>query len=290
MILESKNLDWYKHCTFVFGEYVQAVDDPDPKNTNAPRTLDCSYLRPVESRQGGHELLHLQTNRPITRATVIPVPITPMVARQVHTIAKQDGMPKGLKIQTRTGVILFDSSSTAGVDYDQELFEEQKNDLDFDEFQSEEDDEDLEEADYDKIDVDELQDLNNDGRHANPNQVPHVAGTAEDIDSASNGNDDAVSDDELYQGEDDDDDSQDDNEENPEHEIEFSDAEDDDESEEPLFREYEANAEASDGFDARRAAHKAARGKEPTARSGRTRYVPAKFTGVHFCTQEVTMF
>ena len=33
VIVEKKNLDWEKHCKFVFGEYVQAVDDPDNTST-----------------------------------------------------------------------------------------------------------------------------------------------------------------------------------------------------------------------------------------------------------------
>jgi hypothetical protein len=44
MILHQQNLDYDKHCQYAFGTYVQAHDEPDPSNTNAPRTLDCIYL------------------------------------------------------------------------------------------------------------------------------------------------------------------------------------------------------------------------------------------------------
>jgi hypothetical protein len=44
MILHQQNLDYDKHCRYAFGTYVQAHDEPNPSNTNAPHTLDCIYL------------------------------------------------------------------------------------------------------------------------------------------------------------------------------------------------------------------------------------------------------
>jgi hypothetical protein len=44
MILHQRNLDYTKHCQYSFGTYVQAHDEPDPSNTNAPHTLDGIYL------------------------------------------------------------------------------------------------------------------------------------------------------------------------------------------------------------------------------------------------------
>ena len=131
MILHQKNLDFDKHCQYPFGTYVQAHDEPDPSNTNAPRTLDCIYLRYNDNAQGGHDLLHLQTNRTITRRRVTPIPITPAILKMVHRIAANDGMPKGLKISNRTGQVLYDSTWIAGVDYDEEEFEDE-DDEDYD--------------------------------------------------------------------------------------------------------------------------------------------------------------
>jgi hypothetical protein len=54
--------------------YIQALNEPDPSNTTAPRTLDCIYLRYSDNEQGGHDLLHLQTNRMIIRSRITPVP------------------------------------------------------------------------------------------------------------------------------------------------------------------------------------------------------------------------
>ena len=121
MILHKENLDFKKHCKYVLGEYVQAFEDEASKNNKKPRTLDCLYLRPTNNHQLGYELLHLQTNRVITRHSITSVPITPSVINQVHKIAKMDKMPQGLKISTRTNNILFDASWIAGVDYDKKI-------------------------------------------------------------------------------------------------------------------------------------------------------------------------
>jgi hypothetical protein len=139
MILHHKNLDFAKHCQYAFGTYVQAHDEPNPSNTNAPRSLDCIYMRYNDNLQGGHQLLHLPTNSIITRRQVTPVPITPAVIKQVHTLAIQEQMPPGLKIANRTGQLFYDSAWIAGVDYDPDQFEEEE-DEDYDPDESEEED------------------------------------------------------------------------------------------------------------------------------------------------------
>jgi len=72
MILHQENIDYNRHCKHALGDYVQAHDDNDHKNTTAARSLDCLYLRPTSSKQEGHELLHLQTNCVITRQKSLP--------------------------------------------------------------------------------------------------------------------------------------------------------------------------------------------------------------------------
>ena len=76
MILHQQNLDYAKHCSVAFGSYVQAHTEPEPKNTQHPRTIDCIYLRYVDNAQGGHHLLDLRTRRTIKRRTVTTVTIT----------------------------------------------------------------------------------------------------------------------------------------------------------------------------------------------------------------------
>ena len=45
MILHHSTLDFNKHFTYEFGQFVQAHnDDPTTKNTPKSRTIDCIYL------------------------------------------------------------------------------------------------------------------------------------------------------------------------------------------------------------------------------------------------------
>jgi hypothetical protein len=69
----------------------------------------------------------------ITRRCITPIPITPAIIKMVHRIAKQDGMPKGLKITNCTRQVLFNSTWIAGVDYDEDEFEDKDYDHDSDE-------------------------------------------------------------------------------------------------------------------------------------------------------------
>ena len=124
MILHQQSLDYSKHGQYSFGTYVQAHDEPQPSNTNAPRSLDCIYLRYNSNHQGGHELLHLPTNAVILRRRVTAIPITPSIIMQVHRIAECEGMPKGLKVHNHFGTLRYDSAWIAGVDYNEEQFDD----------------------------------------------------------------------------------------------------------------------------------------------------------------------
>jgi hypothetical protein len=160
MILHQRNLDYNKHCQYAMGTYVQAHDEPTISNTNAPRSLDCIYLRYNDNAQGGHELLHLPTNSIITRRTVTPVPITPAIIKQFHTIADQEGMPEGLKIANRTGQIFYDTAWIAGVDYDEEAFDDEFEE-DYEDEDSERNDDDLPNGQFDEVDPDEITEVDN---------------------------------------------------------------------------------------------------------------------------------
>ena len=44
VIMSGHDLDYNKHCTIPFRAYIQAHQENDPTNTNAPRTIDAIYL------------------------------------------------------------------------------------------------------------------------------------------------------------------------------------------------------------------------------------------------------
>jgi hypothetical protein len=129
MLLHRRKLDYQKHCSIPMFSFVQAHDDPDHKSNQAPRTLDCLYLRPNPNEQGGHLLLHLATNAYITRHKVTVVPLTSAVIDMVDAIAKFEGMPKGLKVTTKFGNVLYDSAWTAGVYTDTDQRETPSDDI-----------------------------------------------------------------------------------------------------------------------------------------------------------------
>jgi hypothetical protein len=87
--------------------------------------------------------MHIPTGQKITRSRLTPVPLTKSFIDAMHNLAEQEGQPTSLKLQSKTGVILWDSAWIAGVHYDPESFEtidEQENDENENNYKPEEDD------------------------------------------------------------------------------------------------------------------------------------------------------
>jgi hypothetical protein len=101
-------------------------------------------------------------NRMITRRHITPIPITPAIIKMVHRIAEQDGMLKGLKITNHTRQVIYNSTWIAGVDYDEDEFEDEDYDpySDKDEESDDSDDDDDDQDMYDKMDPDAIAALN----------------------------------------------------------------------------------------------------------------------------------
>jgi hypothetical protein len=159
MILHQENIDYERHCEYRIGEYVLAHDEPKRTDTNAPRALDCIYLRALDGIQEGHELLHLQTNSVIKRRKLTKMVLTPSIIKMVHRFAEIDKMPKGPKIANRADLILFDSAWIAGVDYDEELFDDDDHQPNYDEENEDEDDSYEMIEEYDGMDENELAEI-----------------------------------------------------------------------------------------------------------------------------------
>ena len=87
--MHRTTLDYTKHCRFALGQYVQAHEDNDPSNTQAPRTRDALYLRPIPN---GHEVYMLDTREVVNRRNLTAQPITPSVIALVNSIAEKDKM------------------------------------------------------------------------------------------------------------------------------------------------------------------------------------------------------
>ena len=114
-IVHQEKLDFKQHCQYYLGQYVQAHEDHEPRNTQQARTIEALYLRPVKN---GHEVYDLSTGSIINRAHLTPLPITPDIIAAVHALARKDKQ-KGLRITDINGALLYDSTWTAGVDYNE---------------------------------------------------------------------------------------------------------------------------------------------------------------------------
>ena len=123
--------------------------------------LDCIFLRPTDSAQGGHELLHLQTNQVVKRRNLTPAVVTPTIVKMVHRLAEQDQMPQGLKTENRTNQVLFDSTWIAGVVYNKELFKDEDYKTNYESDNGENEEEDDNSDQFDEMDVNELADITN---------------------------------------------------------------------------------------------------------------------------------
>ena len=170
MLMTGRNLDFVKHCQVPFGAYVQANQENDPTNTQAPRTIDAIYLRPMNNIQGGHELMNLQTGLVIMRNKIWERPITDLVIRAVENMAAEQGITT-LKITGRNKVPLYPADWIAGVDYEDHDDQEHEQTNEDSDYQY---DDELEDAEtYDRIDPEEIDDLlhERDGTNNNANPI-----------------------------------------------------------------------------------------------------------------------
>jgi hypothetical protein len=130
-VLGLPTLDYAKHCRVSFGANVQANHEMNQTNSNASRTLDAIYLRPVTSMQGGHELQDLNSGRVITWARVAQISITDVVIQAIKHIAEDQGV-KSLKFKNRKGAIFHNVDWIAGVNYDENTQQENDNNKEYD--------------------------------------------------------------------------------------------------------------------------------------------------------------
>jgi hypothetical protein len=163
MLLNQTSLDFMKHCTVPFGAYVQANHATTKTSSNITRILDTIYLRPARNQQGGHELMDLKSGRLITRNIVHKIPATNVVIKAVETMAYAQGF-KTLKFKNRNGIIFHDADWIAGVDYDDNQEENDKDEEYHEEPQDEDDGNGEIEQELEPIDPGEVEDIILDAR------------------------------------------------------------------------------------------------------------------------------
>jgi hypothetical protein len=138
---------------------VQAHNEPNIKNTQHPRTIAFIFLRYVDNDQGGHHLLDLRTGCTLTRRTVTMIPITQNIIDLVLDMANNDKMPDGIKIESKSGTTIYDSSWIAGVDYEYDNNDIDNND-EYDDNDNNDEYDDIDNNDeYDDVDPNDLAEI-----------------------------------------------------------------------------------------------------------------------------------
>ena len=98
-ILRHQKLDFHKQCGKPRFSYVQAQDELNPLNSQAPSSVGCIYLFPLSNILGGHEIFHLATRCTLTQqALQLPT----CVIAGVYDMATAEGM-KCLRMSTISG-------------------------------------------------------------------------------------------------------------------------------------------------------------------------------------------
>lgn len=91
VLLKKRQIDFRKEFEFSFGDYVQAQTNLDPKNNNLPRSIDTIYLQPLDSWQGSHQVMDLQSGRMSRRAKCRKCKMTKLVIDTVNNMAYNQG-------------------------------------------------------------------------------------------------------------------------------------------------------------------------------------------------------
>ena len=105
-IVTGQTLNYDRHCTYDFGEYVQTHEEHD--NTMAPRTIGALAMRPTGNAQGSYYFFSLSTGRIINRLKATPLPMPNEVIDRVRRLARQQKANAGLVFLDRNKQPLID--------------------------------------------------------------------------------------------------------------------------------------------------------------------------------------
>ncbi len=85
--------DFNKQCRVPIGAYCEVYDEPNPSNTETPRTTSAIALRPVDNLQGSYSFMSLETGARIVRRSWKELPVTKEIIDQVHALADAQMVP-----------------------------------------------------------------------------------------------------------------------------------------------------------------------------------------------------
>ena len=90
-ILEQRDINWEHECAAEIGSFVHAWGH-DTNNSQKCRVIEGIYLGPTKGLQEGHEILNLQTGKPVTRRKIQEFPMTRQVINIVEDMAADEGV------------------------------------------------------------------------------------------------------------------------------------------------------------------------------------------------------
>ena len=108
-------MDYDKHCKISFWKYVK--NEPKKTNTQPPRKIDAIYLTVNFKNQGGYVVLDLKYGLTITRIKFTDIPVKKMVIKSVGNMAAENKITT-LKLENKSGVLLYPNYWMAGVHYE----------------------------------------------------------------------------------------------------------------------------------------------------------------------------
>ena len=86
-LLTGLRLDYHRHCSLAFGEYVHTHEEHD--NTMTGRTVGAIALGPTGNEQGSHFFMSLGTGRLLNRARWNTLPMPAEVIKQVNRMGRK---------------------------------------------------------------------------------------------------------------------------------------------------------------------------------------------------------
>ena len=87
-------VNFKKTCKALFGEYVEASEDPAITNDRSPRTHTCLVLGPANNLQGSTKCLDLETGQLVKRRVIKVLPMPGRVIRAVNALGKKKNIKK----------------------------------------------------------------------------------------------------------------------------------------------------------------------------------------------------
>ena len=82
-IVDKEPFDHNKHCTIPFGEFLQAKNDNNPKNSDVSQSIDSIYLRWLDNIQSGDKIFYIHSRRVIKRSNIIKTPIPKAIFKYI---------------------------------------------------------------------------------------------------------------------------------------------------------------------------------------------------------------